>query len=51
MEGKEKKYRAEVFGCWVPVYAASLDEALEKAELEYGKIHVKRVKEDRHDTN
>ena len=41
---KMKLYKAEVNGQWLPVWAESLETALEAAELTYGKKAVGRVR-------
>lgn len=38
------KYLAEVHGDWLPVYAESLEEALEAVSAEYGEDNIGRVK-------
>lgn len=44
LKQKMKLFKAEVHGQWVPVWARSLDEALEAAELTYGPENVERVR-------
>lgn len=44
MDNPNKKYLAEVYGEWLPIYAPTLEEALGEAELEYGADNVQRVR-------